>query len=52
METIKIIFQTIWDAVSKNLVSVVKDYPYSAGVLVLIGWSVPKLVGWGWGIFF
>lgn len=44
METIKAFFRTAGAAVSTNLVSVCKEYPYSAGVLVLIGYGAPKVL--------
>jgi hypothetical protein len=44
METIKAFFREAGAAVSTNLVRVVREYPYSAGVLVLIGYGAPKLL--------
>ena len=45
METIKAFFREAGAAVSTNLVNVVREYPYSAGVLLVIGWGAPKVAG-------
>ena len=44
MEMIKKFFIEAGKAVSTNLVNVVREYPYSAVVLVAVGYGAPKLI--------
>ena len=42
MEKIKAFFMTAGAAVKRNLPGVVREFPFSAGALVLIGYGAPK----------
>lgn len=46
MEMIKAFFRTAGAAIRKNLVAVLKGYPYTSAALVIVGIGVSELLHW------